>query len=216
VLRAHPFSEWEISPVGDQVGSIPLGRPSTENWRIVCRMKGPEGLLAPEAVDAREPIKARFVGPAIEQTEPGGVVETFREVEVALPATREIGSHQAELVFRWPGGAKRTHPFRWRVAPLVRLTPPSVVIDSPAKPTDCVVELSADDRAFRIKRVYGSMLSEPVVLPPNSSRMHRLTLRVDPGRATKDHVSNIKIDIDHPDQPQLTLSVLCLESPPSS
>ena len=47
VLRAQPFSECEITPVGDRFESIPLGRPSTENWRIVCRRMGSEGLPAP-------------------------------------------------------------------------------------------------------------------------------------------------------------------------
>ena len=161
-------------------------------------------------MESCEPIKAKFVGPAIEQTEPDGLVEAIRNVEVSLPAVRKIGNQQAELVFRWPGDVKRAHPIRWKIAPLVRMTPSSVVLDSHGAPTDCVVDLSADDRSFRIKRVHGSLLSEPVVVPSNSSRTHRLALRIDPSRATKASVSGIQIDIDHPGQPQLTLSVLCM------
>jgi hypothetical protein len=136
VLRAHPFSEWEISPVGDRVESIPLGRPSTENWRVVCRHKGTEGLPAPDTVESSESIKASFIGPARERTGLGGMVEMIRDVEVALPAIQKTGNHRADVVFRWSGGMKRAHSIRWKIAPLVRLTPSSVVINSPGKPTD--------------------------------------------------------------------------------
>ena len=72
---AQPFSECEITPVGDRFESIPLGRPSTGSRAPVCRRMGSEGPPAPEAVESCEPIKAKFVGPAIEQTEPDGLVE---------------------------------------------------------------------------------------------------------------------------------------------
>jgi hypothetical protein len=212
VLQAQLFAEWEIVPAGGRVGSINVGRSRTENWRIVCRRSESRGLPLPETVEGCDAIKARFVGPVSVQTQPGGLVQSTREVEIELAAIPKIGTQQALLVFRWGDGQTKTHLVRWTVVPLVHLAPSGIIIAASNTPIDRAVTLSSDDRPFRITRVAGPLLSEPVRTPSDSLRTHRLSLRLNPGRAISGRATAVLIEIDHPDQPRLELTVLVTPS----
>ena len=215
--RADLFSECEVTSVGNRVDSICVGRSIKEYWRIVCRRLGADGLPAPQSVEAGAPIEARFVGPPVERTEPNGIVLTTRDVEVTSSPLRTVGRMHGELVLRWPAGRTDTHPVRWEITPLLRLRPSSIVLESGDGPVERIVTLASDDGPVRVLRVSGSALSATVECSQASSRVHRLALKLEPGRAgPRGGFMAVEIGVDHPDQPQLTLGVIVLPSGPSS
>ena len=212
ILRARLFSEWEIAPVGDPTTSLPAGKAGKQVWRITSRRKGSEGLRPPESVKVAKPLEANFVGPATEQEQPDGVVETTRDVGVTLPAIPKLGSQQAESAFLWPDGHQKTHLIHWEITPRVRMAPSSIVLEPSGKPTERSVTIASDDGPFRITKVAGTILAAPVAAPATAASRHHVKLRIDPARGASGGVSSIVISTDHPRQSELTLSVLVLPS----
>ena len=91
------------------------------------------------------------------------------------------------------------------------------MIEYSSEPIERAVTLTADDRPFRIIRVTGPALSGPVEGLEGLARVHHLTLRLDPASvATSGGMAAVVIETDHPDHPQLPLSVFALPSAPSS
>ncbi len=130
-LRARLLSEWEIAPVGELVGSIPIGREGIQTWRAITRRtEAPGGLDPPSGVEGDPVLKVIFEGPATERYFPGGIMETTRGVRVTIPKQRVPGRQQAQFTFIWPGGRSKTQSVRWETSPQVRLSPTSIVVDS--------------------------------------------------------------------------------------
>jgi hypothetical protein len=211
-LLARLFSAWEVGPIGEPVGTTRVGSSGTASWRAVCRRKESEGLSPPERLKIGEPFQARFIGPATEQTQPDGVVEAIRDVEIYVPATLKPGPQQVELAFLWPDGRRETQLIRWEVTPVVRISPSSIVIEQAGKPVERSVTITSDEKPFRIIQVGGGPLSGPVEPSPIADRIHHLTLRLDPARAVAGGVSNVVIRTDHPLHSELTVRVLALPS----
>jgi hypothetical protein len=211
-LRARLFSEWEIAPVGDPIGSVPVGRTGKGTFRIVCRRRGSEGLRSPVDLKAAESIQARFTGSAEEQVQPDGGVETIRDVEVTLPAIQKLGPQQAEIAFLWPDGRRITHRVRWDVSPLLRLSPSSIVVEATDKPVEQPITITSDDGPFGVTKIEGALLARPIDAPSAAEKTHHLILRLDPARVAGGGVSTIVIGTDHLNQHELMFRVLILPS----
>jgi hypothetical protein len=164
----------------------------------------------PDSVKVVGPLQAGFSGAAQERPQPDGMIEMSRDVVVTLPAIAKVGKHQGEMEFLWTDGYHKYQLIRWETTPLVHLWPPSIIIDPDGKPIEQVVTIASDDRPFRITKVCGALLSQPVDAPVDSGKTHRLALRLDPLRAVAGDFSTIVIGTDHPKHPELLLRALVL------
>lgn len=212
-LRARLFSEWEIALASDPAGDLPIGNEGKEVWRVVCRRKGTEGLRSPDSIKVAEPLRARFRGSVEEQVQPDGVIEATREVEVTLPAIPKPGTQQAEMALLWTDGRRKTQVIHWEITPVVHLSPSSLVIEASGNSIEQSVTIASDDVPFRITRVCGALLSQPVDVPPDSGRTHHLTLRLGPARVVAGEISTVVIGTDHPKHPEVVLRTLVLLPP---
>jgi hypothetical protein len=130
-----------------------------------------------------------------------------RIVEVNLAPSGEIGRRVEEVVLVWADGAERRVPLRWEVEAVVRVEPSGLTIPAGEGLVARTVLVTAD-RPVRILDVSG-----PLVEPDDSARpaaaVHHLELRLRPGSPGAG-ATDVTIRTDHPDQPEVRLSVLVL------
>jgi len=208
VLRSRLFSEWEAVPTDDRPLSLPVG--ATAKWllRVTCRCRGSEGLRLPEGVTAGGLVEARFVGPGAAEQHPDGLSESTRTVEVAIAATRRTGTQRGEIAFRWPNGGRRTEVIHWETTPLVRISPSSIVVDGARPLTEHRLVVTSTDRPIRMLKVASPLLARPVDCSSAPKRTHDLLVSLDVSRTGTGAVSNVVFTTDHPQHPELTLSIL--------
>jgi Protein of unknown function (DUF1573) len=209
-LSAQLFSEYQISEIGGGGGILSVGHPGKQVFRIICRRFHAECRDAQESVEASAPLSAHFLGEAPERFERDGLIEIVRDIEVAIPASFEPGTHQATMLIRWAEGRDQSHFITWEVRPRIRATPSGIVIRTGTESVPPLVVLSSEDRAFRIVDVSCPLLADSIRPPEGSSRIHSLRLPLDAGRAAQAGTFDIQIETDEPDQQHVLVSVLVL------
>ena len=95
---------------------------------------------------------------------------------------------------------------------MVNVTPGAVVVRSCAEPYRRTFVVSSIDRAFRITSVSSPLLAGAVVPPAEAANQHRLTVSIDTARAMAGRPSHITFHTNHPDQPEVSASVLVTSS----
>lgn len=83
------------------------------------------GLLLPETVEVSAPLIATFSGPSIERELPDGLIEATRDIDVAIPASTELGTHQGQLSLLWADGHTEALDLTWEVARASGCLPPA-------------------------------------------------------------------------------------------
>lgn len=127
-----------------------------------------------------------------------------------LLALKRVGMRQGELRLIWPDGRDWVHPFVWEVRPLVHAAPSALVLRADAASQEYRVFIKSEDRPIRVIGVDGSALASPVgPLDDDPKTTQSLRLTLDSTRL-KASASDIVIKIDHPEQPEVVLSVLCM------
>jgi hypothetical protein len=206
-LKAELYPEFSAETSGE-IG-LALGREGAITFPVICHRQGQTGLEAPIEARMAGPHRARLLpkGPADTESLPDGLERAARIVEVNLAPSGEIGRHAEEVVLVWADGEERRVPLRWEVEAVVRVEPSGLTIPAGAGLVARTVLLSAD-RPVRILEVSG-----PLVEADDSTRsaaaVHRLELRLRPG-APWAGATDVVIRTDHPDQPEVRLSVLVL------
>ena len=95
---------------------------------------------------------------------------------------------------------------------MVNVTPGAVVVRSCAEPYRRTFVVSSIDRAFRITSVSSPLLAGRAALPVEAANEHHLTLSIDTARAMAGRPSQVTFHTNHPDQPEVTASVLVMSS----
>jgi hypothetical protein len=208
-LRALLVAEWEMREVGEASGFVPAGQCGKRTFRIVCHRRDDQGRDAPDFVDVSRPLSARFVGAPVETPRGDGLIETARDVEVTLPATTEPGQHRGELLIRWADDLIERHLFAWQVVPRIRAAPSGLTVKLSEDATRSVV-LTSDDRPFRIIEVSGPLVAGSFRPPEGSARVHRIRLTLDLKKPHEASASDIRFTTDHPEQSNVTVSVLVM------
>ena len=97
------------------------------------------------------------------------------------------------------------------MSPTLRVIPRALTIVADRDQTTHEVIVRSLDRAFRITGVSGPLLAEDSTpLPDQADQTQRLQLEIDPTRVAPGSTSEITITTDHPEQPNVALSVLVL------
>ena len=211
-LRANLISAWEVQPVGEPMGTLRPGQPAEQRLKFIARRKGGLGCGLPEEIVPSAPLVAGYLGKTAEATGPDGLIEFSREVLVKIPGDREPGERRGSLLFRWRDGRSGTQPIQWEVRPLVSVTPGAVVLRSRLKPYQQTFVLSSTDVALRMTSVSSPLLAGAVVPPAEAANQHRLTVSIDTARAMAGRPSHITFHTDHPDQLEVSASVLVTSS----
>ncbi|MGC8639976.1 MAG: hypothetical protein ACP5XB_08890 [Isosphaeraceae bacterium] len=211
-LRATLVSAWEVEPVGGPTGTLRPGQSAEQRLEVVARGKGDLGCGLPEEVVPSAPLAATYLGKASETTGPDGLIEFSREVLVKIPGDREPGERRGSLLFRWRDGKSGTYPIRWEVRALVSVTPGALVLRSRSEPFRRTFVISSIDKAFRITGVSSPLLARAVAPPAESATQHRLTVSIDASRAAAGRPGQVTFHTDHPDQPEVSASVLVISA----
>ena len=185
-----------------------IGEAATRTYRLIGRRQSGEERAAPAEVIVPEPLRVESITPAEEAEGPDGIIESSRQVTVALPTRAKLGPSQAAISLRWPDGMVQVHHIAWSVEPRIRSFPPVLVLKAGAGSTVTTVEVRSEDRPFRVIRVAGELLAGDGPTSPEPARAHTLRLALDPAKFAPDVKPEVEITTDDPDQPLLKLGVL--------
>ena len=207
-LTARLYLDWEIQPVATESYSVPIGRMGQQTLRVTCRRGREEGLALPDEVVTAKPLSAHWSEEVV-RTEPSdGLVEASRELRLTLPASATTGPQRGELSFQWASGLKKLYTVGWMVSPLIRASPPGLVLEQADGDASRTVRLVSAKRPFRVKSVTCPLLAKGVELPSEPRREHLLRIDLSTRKLAPGKVSSLEIRTDDPDQPQLVLSIL--------
>jgi hypothetical protein len=103
-LRATFYPEIDIHASADSCKILPIGRAGRQALQIACFRLSGDNASVPTQVAIDPPLAARFAGEPREQRWSDGVATVVRDVEISLPSSSELGTHQGNLVLRWPDG----------------------------------------------------------------------------------------------------------------
>jgi hypothetical protein len=185
---------------------------------LICRKVAGEGLGDPEALQASTSLEAQFVGPAEVNRGPGGMVQTLRRIEVALPASEKVGTRQGGIRLRWAGDTTREFPIIWEVVPVLRVSPATLLLsaDQAEQSRTIVVRSTDSDHPFRILDVSGPTVAGYDSTPDEAGVIHRVDLKFEPSRSMDGETSDVTITTDHPVQRATSLKILVASAPPES
>ncbi len=205
-----------IEEIGDAAETLRPGQEGRRILRVTCRREGDAGMRAPDRVEGAGPLEAKFLGEPIDQGAQGDLHESTRDIEVTIPASAEPGYRRQSVRLGWSGGQAPPydHLLSWRVRLPIEVSPPGLVVKPAQGPIASRVVVRCADRPFRITRVSGAILAAPCVPAAEPARWHPLALAIDPGRAPSSGPAEILIETDHPDQPEVLVSILVLPDRP--
>ncbi len=211
-LSAELVGEWEMKWVAGSDAMLPANRPGLQRFQVVCRRLADQGRGAPAEVSAGSTLgQAEFVGATVTRRLGGVIEETTREGRVTLPSSPVPGNHHGELSLRWPDGRVATVPVLWNVVLPITASPAGLVIDwHDGTPIRHAVVIRSSDRPFRVLGAIGPLATGSFVPPSGESKTHRLDLAIAPGMVAG--VADLRIATDHPDQSEVTVSVLNLST----
>lgn len=187
-----------------------LGDVGTRTYRVVARRIGTEGRKSPASVEGVGDVRAAFRGPVKEIEQQGGLVESSRLVEVAVPASSQVGRRRGEMVLRWEDGEARRETVEWEVTPWLRASPEGLAVGPSPGPLTHLILIRSVDHPFRVTEVSGPTLAGPVAQGEESREAHLLKVAIDPSRGPAGGRSAITIATDHPRQRAVTVDVLVL------
>lgn len=203
--------EWEIQTEREPVRSLGIGQGGRQECRVVCRRNGKAGWGVPVDVKVSGPVKAALGGSIEESIGPAGITEASREVEVELLASSQPGFQQGEVLFQWPDGRTQSHVVTWEVRPRIKASPSGLVLRRSRDPLDVSITVASEDRPIRIIKVDGPLF-RPHIPAAEARQRHALHLVVDGSKTGPEGISDIKVTTDHPDQPEVSIAVLLVDS----
>ena len=207
VLLAQLIGGWEFQWLKGSATTLPANRPGEQRYRVIHRQKVGLGRGAPTEVVGSDPLRVEWTEPPATRPLADGIEEWTRPLRVALPALAEAGNHHGELSFRRPDGHTVTEPIFWTVTLPLTVVPSGFVLPDPGPgPVHRVVVVRGTDHPFRITGAAGPLVPGSFVPPSDPARSHRLDLAIDPSQLAG--VGDIRLTTDHPDQPEVSLSVL--------
>ena len=209
-LLARFVPEWEIQEITGPATPLLIGQASSRTYRLIARRKAGEGRPAPSEVIASEPLRIESLAPAGEVEGSDGVIESTRQISIALPPRGKLGPNQGAITLRWPDGQAEEHAIAWTVEPRIRLSPAAVVLKPSDGTTTVAVEVRSVDRPFAVTRVAGPLLVGDGPPVPQPSTSHKLRLALDPARLAPGVKPEVEFATDDPDQPLLKLGVLVM------
>ncbi len=205
--------EWEIQSVETSGRQIPVGGAATQTFRVISRRAAPGGRPSPDRLSSSPAVEARFLGPPQDRARADGIHESVREIEVAIRPVRDVGLHEEQVAIVWPDGDRKSFLVAYETTARLRISPASYVLSRSEGATTRSAVLTSTDRPFRVLRARGAMLQGPGSIPTRAELRHVVTLAIDPGRASGPGVSDVTIETDHPDQPEITLSLVVTPGP---
>lgn len=209
-LAASLISEIEPRVLAGSATTLPLGQSGRQTIRVICHRVGDEGRGAPVTVTATAPVTARFQGPPTVRIFPDGLVETTRDIEVALPPGKTTGSRQSEILIRWSDGLTLPDGIFWQVRPCIEAVPSGLVLKASEGRVDRMILLACQDRPFRVLAIRGPALADVPTPPAESRRSHGIRVSLKADGDSEAGASDLVMTTDHPDQPIVRVSVLVL------
>jgi hypothetical protein len=176
-------------------------------FRIVSRKIGAEGRGVATAVEASPPSLARFLGEPTLRKLAGGVTEAVQVVEVTAEGSEVVGDRRDLVKVRWDGAVVEPYPVVWRIRPRVVAVPAGLILDDVGPGVTRSILLKATDRPFRVLGVKNPLARDrPGTWRSEPATTHRVEFDFDRDEAPSG-VSTLTITTDHPDQPEIALSV---------
>lgn len=210
-LRATLYPEWESQLLAGSSTKLPVGGSGRQEVRITCARIAGEVTACPSAVAIDSPLTARFLGEFREQTEPDKATLIVRDVEIALPASPDVGPHTAVIRFRCPDGRERKQTVVWEVVSPLRASPSKLILRQTDRNVSHRVSISSfDGRAFRIRGVEPAHMVSKCEFSPDASRTQTVEVQIDPDRVARQKGSEVIIETDRDDQPTVSLKVIVL------
>lgn len=207
-LEGELIQDWEVETPDGGVGTLPIGREAEKTLRVLCRRNKSQGRSVAYQIKAEGRLAISFQGPRTE-IERGGIVESFQEIRVHIPPSKEIGQKRGQLLFQWEDQTTKSYAFGWEVTPLVKLAPSGFIIDS-LEETQKTVVLTSTDTAVKILQISGNILVNQVQTDVTSKKIHVIKLTLKANSDMKGAAHDIIILTNHPDQPIVKLSLLVL------
>jgi hypothetical protein len=154
-----------------------------------------------------------FLGPGRGRVLSNGTSEFTRDVEIVASAQRNPGRQSAEVEINFEDKVPLRRVVSWDVIAPLRAVPPGIVIannDGNGQFTKSIV-LESDERPFRITGIKNPFAANSSWTPSAQSlRSQHIELNFDPVRPQGQRAESIRITTDHPDQPEIVVSVIVL------
>jgi hypothetical protein len=212
-IRAGLYPGFTIDRPDDESSTVLAGMPQERRWRLISRRVGNEGGDLPIAVEAESPLAATFSGVPSTQNGPAGVITTSRDVAIRIPPSTNQGDQSRFLRLRWADGHTDSATVAWKVVPVLRSIPRSVLVRrSELDKYQTLTIRSGDDRPFRIVSVGPATLVDDAKFGSESDRSQSVEIRLKPGRVLDEHQgSKVLINqTNHPLDPKVEAPIWIL------
>lgn len=213
-LRANLVAEAEASTIEGRDLLLLSGRTGSQTLRVAFRRLGERGRPAPDSVEAAGSLRARLLGPPSERLLTDGVREVTRDVAVDITAGDRAGSQAGTLTFRWPDGRHWETTVRWTVAAHLSASPEALIVGRDDAVRTVIVRSQTE--LFRVTGVEGAGVRPSSVATARDglAGSHVVRFAFDPDRIPASGPFDVTIRTDHPDQPEVAVSVLVASSEP--
>ncbi len=181
-LRARFVPAWQVEPLGPSRTILSPGQGGKQIFRVSARHKGEQGRSLPAKLSASSPLAVSFNGRPTSSIGARGLTEVSREVEVTIPAGSTVGTRRGTIVFGWADGRTEELPISWEVQPILKVSPPALVLRAGSMPAEKKIAVWSDVQPFRVVNVKGSLIAVPVDLARLPGLRHELSAAAAPGR----------------------------------
>ena len=212
-LVATLLPEVEVREDARSPNRIAIGSYERVRNTVVCRRQGAFGKIAPSFIDGFDSISARFLSEPIESKVGNGLIETILPVEITIPRQTDLGFHRGIYRLNWADHHKVTQVITWEVQSVISVTPTCLLIAQDQNVQYKTIILRSTTRPFSVTEVTGARLTESTNRTRNEARLtHRLDLTIDPTDVRSSEILDVRITTDHPEQPQVIVSILPLHA----
>jgi hypothetical protein len=209
-IRANVLQETEVEQVEPSDTTTTIGNSALQRYRIISRALEPEGLGAPDSITATRGASVELVEAPVSARRADGIIETETNVLIRLLPSSDPGNRTSTLAIRWPNGRTREQSLAWRVLPLISVAPSGLVLNPKDGRVTRSLLLTARESEFQILGVAGELLNAAPNCPTEPSRVHRITVDLDPARHPGPKATDLLIRTNLADQPIVPVSVVVL------
>jgi len=211
-VTVYPKAQIEKAQ-SNAVTPVPRGKEAQRAYVAVSHGTASEPPLSLDdaVLDATLPIE--WQGPAEDRTIDDGLIERRRPFSVRLSGDGQTGQRTEQITLKNGEEAAHVQILRWEVKPAVQASPPGLVIPAEADTIERTIQLkSRDGQPFHVTGVTADF---PGIASSTSDQdepktAHPVNLTIRPGPDNTGQVGHVTIEIDHPAQSSVDVSVLII------
>ena len=210
-MTCRMVAEVVIVPVVQEELRLLAGTGGATEFRVISRRAPGSPAAVLENVRSPKPSKITFVGNPHETVREDGFVESERRVRVEVAPESSPGRRSDTFLLMGSDGRSREHILHWTVLPHLNATPDAFVVKADESVTKSLL-IRSETTPFRVLDVRGARLEGEGSTMTVPAKTHVVRFRLEPDSRREGNLFDVTIRTDHPDQPEVIVSVLVTAS----